>query len=252
MKITKLLLASFAAIAFPAICSAAEVVNPFYGPDAGHALTKTSYRHTNFKYDSGVKIKSNILQETIYYGLTDSWSLYFDASNQWIDSNALTEKYEVRYWDAGIGYFFEPTANTSFDAELYYTEQKPEDSDAYKTLYFYGRFDFMKDKEIKPFIGTGYSRGLHQITKSDDYFDFFAGVWKRFGNAMIKVSADVEYLPDYPESTNASATLEAGYQLTDNFALTVSGDYYFYDHYVNKPFGLDTGLSGRILVKYLF
>ena len=253
MKITKILLASIAAaISFPAITAAGDVVDPFYGPEPGHILTKTFYEQANKKFNDGNKVKSKTLQETIYYGLTDSWSLYFDGYNSWINNNALPKEYEMRYWDAGIGYFFEPTANTSVDAELYYTEKKPEDYDAYKTLYFYGRFDFMKDKDVKPFIGTEYSRGLHQITKSDDYFDFFAGVWKRFGNAMIKVSADVEYLPDYPESTNASATLEAGYQFTDNFALTVSGDYYFYDHYVNKPFGLDTGLSGRILVKYLF
>ena len=253
MKITKILLASIAAaISFPAITAAGDVVDPFYGPEPGHILTKTFYEQANMKFNDGNKVKSKTLQETIYYGLTDSWSLYFDGYNSWINNNALPKEYEMRYWDAGIGYFFEPTANTSIDAELYYTETKEEDCDAYKALSFYGRFDFMKDKEVKPFIGTEYSRGLHQITKSDDAFDFFTGAWKRFGNAMLKARADVVYVPDYPETTTAYASLEAGYQFTDNFAITATGEYAFYDHNVDQQIDMDHGVFGRILVKYLF
>lgn len=248
MKLFKLMLISL--FALPAAAQAGEVLDPFYAPNPGHILSKTSVTAQKYKYDNGYKFKTTQLLETIYYAVDPSWTLFLDGSNIWAkpDNGA---KFEIRNWDAGIGYFFAPSETTSFDLELYYTESKPEDADIYKTLLFYGRYDFIKDNDIKPFIGLTYARGLHQITKSDDSITAFAGAWKKFDNVLLRGDIETDYIPDEPEETDVRLRLETGYQFNEKLAVDLYGSYNVYSHY-QQALSLDKNFGGGIMVKYEF
>lgn len=248
MKLFRLLLISL--FALPAVAAAGEVLDPFYAPNPGHILSKTSVTAQKFKYDGGAKFNTTQLMETIYYAIDPSWTLFLDGSNTWVDPE-IGGKYEIRSWDAGIGYFFMPTETTSLDLELYYTESKPEDADIYKTLFFYGRYDFMKDNDVKPFIGLTYARGLHQITKSDDSITAFVGAWKKFDNVLLRGDVITDYDPDEPEATDISLRLETGYQFNEKLAIDLYGSYNVYSHY-QQAADLDSSFGGGIMVRYEF
>jgi len=234
----------------PSLVCAGELVNPFYGPAPMHIVTKTSYTYKTIKKDDGLKLKEDLWQNTLYFGLTDSWMLYWDVYNRTTKPKG-EKKFAINYWDLGIGYFTETSENTSIDAELYYAEEKQEGEDKYNFLYFYGRFDMLKNKEVKPFIGFEYTRGLHQIRKSDDWMNVFAGAWKRFGKSMLRLQGELEYDPNDPEKTTASVMTEVGYQLGKNYAITASGWYTFYNHNVND-INVDHALTGQLLLKWQF
>ena len=252
MKKNVFFTALFAAIfaALPSTVCADDLVNPFYGPEAKHLITKTSYTYKSTKIEDGTKEKSDLWQNTLYLGLGKSLMFYWDIYNQTTKPED-SKRYAIDYWDLGLGYFAETSENTSIDAELYYAEKKKESEEKYKFLYFYGRFDMLKDKDVKPFIGFEYTRGLYQIRKSDDWMNVFAGAWKRFGKSMLRLQGELEYDPNDPEKTTAAVMTEVGYQLSKNYALTASGWYTFYNHNVND-INIDHALTGQILLKWLF
>ncbi|MCR4820948.1 MAG: hypothetical protein K5838_07495 [Elusimicrobiales bacterium] len=249
MRLLKLLLLSL--LALPMAAQAGEVLDPFYAPAPGHVLSKTSFTFGNNKLENGIKTESQTLNETIYYGINPSWTLFLDASNTWNDPDN-SAKYEVRYWDIGLGYFFEPAENTSLDLELYYTESKPEEMDKDKNLYFYGRYDFMKDQDVKPFIGLEYARNLHQITKSHEWGRAFAGLWTKVNGFLVRADILARYVPDTPESTDIALRMETGYQFTEKFALDLYASYDIYNHAERNPVDTDKNCSAGIMAKILF
>ncbi|MBO4555267.1 MAG: hypothetical protein J5706_00805 [Elusimicrobiales bacterium] len=179
--------------------------------------------------------------------------MYFDASNTWIKPEP-GNKFEETYWDIGTGYFYEPSSTTSLDLELYYGESKEEDMDKIPQLYFYSRFDFLKDKDVKPYIGFDYSRNLNHFTKnsSGNQMSFFAGAWKKFDNKiLLKGSLTALYKHSFPESTRVYFGIETGYQFNKNLAVTIYDETLVYNHNVQN-IDIDSSFTGGILLKYLF
>ena len=246
MKIKGIILITLM-MTIPALAHAdAEIHDPFYAPDARHLMSSTFVDYSNMRI-AGEKTKKYNVFEEISYSIDGWWYAIADFSNGWIEPDG-TDKYQERYWKAGVSRFISTSENSDILVNAYYTEYRPEHGDRYNTIQLQLCLDLMLDRTVKPFASVNYDRGVRQISKSDDSYEFYAGAWSKFGRLMIKGQSYTKY--SHEAYTDSYLGLEAAYKISDNFAAGIYGQGLVYSHYDGGT-DISSDLKGGVYIKIL-
>lgn len=232
MKLIKIVLCSLMA-ALPATANAEDIQDPFYRPQAGHFLSETVFSFAKAKLDFGVlklKPEQKVLSEQLTYGITSGLFAEATFANSWVDLKSdMFEKYESRYWDAGLAYRMAPAQNTALTVGAYYTENRDEGQDRENTVEAKALLELMKDQILKPFAAVAYERDAEYFSKSHDNYNFEAGLWAKADKISVKTA--VSYVYNHHDTVSSTyIDVEADCALAENIAVGAGFSSLLHEH----------------------
>lgn len=230
MKCLKAILFTLIA-AVPAMAYAEDIQDPFYLPEANHVLSETGIGFSKNKNDFLDKSVSETkkIQERITYGITDSLFVSASLADSLADETD-TDKFEIRYWNAGLIYRLSPMDNSVLDLALYYDELRAENTDRDDTWRASARIELMRDMGIKPYAAVEYTRdAIHFGKGMMDTYNFKAGAWTKIDKLSLMANVNADYTHGL-RATYAYAAMEADYALAENIAVGITAKGMFYEH----------------------